>query len=281
MIEYKLCLAGTECCVAEWNPDAKVTCFGFHGWLDNLATFESLMQYLPEIHFVAIDFPGHGRSSHISAGETYYFIDGLFLIDDLIEHFKLEKVNLLGHSMGGAIASLYAAAQPSRINKLALIESLGPITSPAAEVKNGLAKAVTLRRSLKSKRKPVYATFEQALMARAEVSEIAPALIQPLVERALTAVNGGFTWRADSRLRIQSALRMAENQLREVISNIKAPTLLMEGSRGLLRTQMASYVQERKPLVANLQCHILEGGHHLHLQNPKSVAELVQAFLLN
>ncbi len=279
MIEYKLILAGCECSVAEWNPDGKIIVLGLHGWLDNLATFETLASCMPDIRLIAIDFPGHGHSAHIDPGKAYYFIDGLFLIDDLIEHFRLDSVNLLGHSMGGAIATIYAAIQPDRVNKLLLIEALGPVTSADKDASLNLNKALIQRRALKNKRKPVYSSFNQALMARAEVSEIEPSLIQPLVERALTSVEGGYTWRADSRLRIPSTLRMSEQQLRSILPHIEAPTLLIEAKSGLLQSPNAKYIQQRKPLVKNLQVHLLAGSHHLHLESPDAIARLIKEFV--
>jgi pimeloyl-ACP methyl ester carboxylesterase len=280
MIEYKLTLAGCECSVAEWNPSGTVIVFAFHGWLDNLATFESLAVAMPEIKIIAIDSPGHGHSAHIEQGKAYHFIDGVFVIDDLIEHFKCSKINLLGHSMGGAIATIYAAVQSNRVNKLILIEALGPVTSEVKETPIALNKAISQRRALKDKKKPVYTTFNDALNVRAAVSEIEPELIKPLVERALTNINGGYTWRADSRLRIPSTIRMSEEQLRCVITNITAETLLIEAKSGLLQAKNAKHIQERKPLLKNLKTCLLEGGHHLHLESPTEIGQLIKKFLL-
>lgn len=280
MIEYKLTLAGCECSVAEWNPSANILVFAFHGWLDNLATFESLAAAMPSIRIIAIDSPGHGHSAHIKEGNAYHFIDTIFIIDDLIEHFQLEKVNLMGHSMGGAIATIYAAIQPTRVNKLVLIEALGPLTSKVTETTGALSKAISQRRMLKNKRKPVYNTFEEALTTRASVSEIEPMFIKPLVERALTKIEGGYTWRADSRLRIPSTIRMSEEQLRSVIPNISAPTLLIEAKSGLLQGKNAQHVQLRKPLIKNLKTHFLEGSHHLHLEAPQKIGKLIEDFLI-
>jgi len=279
MIEYKISLGGCECSVAEWNPDGETIVFSLHGWLDNLATFESLALNMPEIRLVAFDFPGHGHSDHLEHGKSYHFLDGLFLIDDLIEHFELESVNLLGHSMGGAVATIYAAIQPNRVAKLILIEALGPITSPAEKAPETLSSALTQRRALKDKRKPVYKSFATALAARAMVSEIQPNLIKPLVERALTSVSGGYTWRADSRLRIPSTLRMSENQLRSILPNIKSQTLLIEGESGFLRPTNAEHMQRRKELVSNLEVCLMPGGHHLHLETPEIIANKIIQFL--
>ena len=279
MIEYKLNLAGCECSIAEWNPDGKKVVLAFHGWLDNLATFEKLAIHLDDVRIIAVDFPGHGHSEHIPEGKAYHFIDSLFIIDDLIEHLSIESTNLLGHSMGGALATIYAAIQPNRVNKLLLIEALGPVTSPSNKTLESLSKAISERRALKDKRKPVYASFEEALNTRAEVSNIEPALIRPLVERALTSVDGGYTWRADSRLRIPSTIRMSEEHIRSILPAIKAPVMLIEGKSGMLLAENAQYIQDRKPLVENLKIYQFDGGHHLHLEYPEIIARQIKLFL--
>ncbi len=281
MLEYNVKLSGCECSIVEWNPDAKTPVIALHGWLDNLSSFEAIAQHLKEYRIIAVDFPGHGHSNHIEEGRSYHFVDGLFLIDDLIEYLGLKSVHLLGHSMGGAIATLYAATQPSRIAKLALIEALGPVTSPVSASTNMMGKALSQRRALKEKRKPVYPDFELALTARAEVSEVEPLLIKPIVERGLMrlADGTGFTWRADSRLRIPSALRIGEPQIRSIISNITCPALLIEAESGLLLKEDAKYIQERKALVPQLEIHQIPGSHHPHLERPAEVASLIERFL--
>jgi pimeloyl-ACP methyl ester carboxylesterase len=281
MLEYRTKLSGCQCSVVEWNPDAKTPILALHGWLDNLASFESLAKYLPDYRIIAVDFPGHGHSDHIEEGRTYHFIDGLYLIDDLIEFLELKSVNLLGHSMGGAIATIYAATQPSRVAKLALIEALGPVTSPVSASSSMIGKALSQRRGLKDKRKPIYPNFELALNARAEVSEVEPLLIKPIVERGLLrlADQKGYTWRADSRLRIPSAMRMGEQQLRSIISNITCPSLMIEAKSGLLVKEEAKYIQERKPLVPQLEIHQIPGSHHPHLETPEEIAKLISRFL--
>jgi len=279
MIEYKLNLAGCECSIAEWNPGGEKVVLAFHGWLDNLATFEKLAIHLNDVRIIGVDLPGHGHSAHIPEGKAYHFIDSLFIIDDLIEHLCLKSANLLGHSMGGALATIYAAIQPNRVDKLLLLEALGPVTSPVNKTLESLNKAISQRRALKDKRKPIYASFEEALNTRAEVSNVEPSLIRPLVERALTSVDGGYTWRADSRLRIPSTIRMSEEHIRSILPAIEAPVLLIEGKSGMLLAENAQYVQDRKSLVKNLEVYQFEGGHHLHLEYPERVAKQIKLFL--
>jgi len=43
--------------------------------------------------------------------------------------------------------------------------------------------------------------------------------------------------------------------------------------------QQAKHIQARKPLVKNLEVRLMEGGHHLHLEHPKEIAEIFCSFL--
>lgn len=276
MLEYSLNLAGCDCAVVEWNPQGSILVFALHGWLDNLATFESLASYMPNVRVIAVDFPGHGHSAHISPNSTYHFIDGLYLIDDLLQHFQQKSINLLGHSMGGAISTLFAAAQPNRVTRLILIESLGPLTAEPTDGLELLQKAINQRASLKNKSKPVYSSFALALLARATAGQIEPTLIEPIVERGLTHQTKGYTWRADSRLRTTSPIRMSEAHLRAILANIGCNVLLLEGEKGYLADER---YQQRKNHLQRLQVETLSGGHHVHLQQPQVCAHLIQAFL--
>ncbi|TQV76994.1 alpha/beta hydrolase [Aliikangiella marina] len=279
MIEYQIELGGCQCAVVEWNPSGKTLVFGLHGWLDNLATFESLIEFLPEIRLIAFDFPGHGHSAHIPAGAAYHFIDGIYFIDDLANHFQQEKINLLGHSMGGALSCLYAAAQPEKVNKLMLIESLGPLTASAEESVDLLNKALSQRSALTAKRKPVYGTFAEALAARAAASNIQADLISGIVGRGLSKVDKGYTWRADSRLRVPSATRLASDQLERILANIAAPTAVIEGSTGFFQDN--SLAEARRKQFARLTSLVVEGGHHVHLEQPAECSRHINEFFLN
>ena len=276
MLEYELILCGTRCAVVEWNPDGDVTMFALHGWLDNLATFEKLASQLPGIRIIAVDLPGHGHSAHIPEGMPYHFYDGIYLISDLAKHFKLEKINLLGHSMGGAISLVYAASCPNIVDGLISIESIGPLTATAEQMLSHFSDSIAQRRALADKNKPVYRKFNDALAARAVASQIEAEPIKPIVERGLSKVEGGYTWRADSRLRVVSPLRLSEDHLLELLKQIQIPVLLIEGDKGFLRN--SELFSARKSQVINLETKVLEGGHHVHLEKSVETAELISQY---
>ena len=102
-----------------------------HGWLDNAASFQPLAPHLAAFDWVALDLPGHGGSAHRPPGCDYAFADWLHDVLDALDSLGWHQADLLGHSMGGAIASFVAAAAPSRVRRLALVEALGPVAGGA------------------------------------------------------------------------------------------------------------------------------------------------------
>uniref|UniRef100_A0A8D0EYN9 AB hydrolase-1 domain-containing protein n=1 Tax=Strix occidentalis caurina TaxID=311401 RepID=A0A8D0EYN9_STROC len=59
-----------------WGPSEGHPVLCMHGWLDNANTFDRLIPLLPrDYYYVAMDFSGHGLSSHRPAGSPYHFLD--------------------------------------------------------------------------------------------------------------------------------------------------------------------------------------------------------------
>ena len=59
----------------EWGPEGGARVIALHGWLDNAASFDRLAPLLPELHLVALDLAGHGRSQHRLPGVYHHFVD--------------------------------------------------------------------------------------------------------------------------------------------------------------------------------------------------------------
>ncbi len=103
-----------------------------HGWQDNLASFHSLIPLLPQnMGLILFDWPGHGLSDH-KLGDYYYpFFDYLDDLHQVLNDSRLllsghvGPVVLVGHSLGGLVASCYAASFPDRIDAIVSIEALG------------------------------------------------------------------------------------------------------------------------------------------------------------
>jgi len=81
--------------------------FGYHGW-----------------NVLALDLPGHGRSE----GPPIPTIEGMaHWVFDVLQNLKIEKAGIVGHSMGSLTALECAAAQPGRVERIALIGTTYPM----------------------------------------------------------------------------------------------------------------------------------------------------------
>jgi len=250
-----------------------------HGWLDNAGSLVPLARALPRHRWWIPDLPGHGRSSHRPAGTWYHFVDYVSDLIALADALQLPQFDLVGHSMGGAIATLIAGAFPERIARLVLIEAIGPLSRPADQAPQDLRKAVLARLALRQKPLKVHPRRELAIAARMHANQLSETAAEYLIERAMVAVDGGFVWSSDQRQTLPTPMRGTQAQYLAFIEAILAPTLL------ILTDPPTSYLvgpesDARINALAPAQLLRLPGGHHLHLENAAGVSAAIAAFLL-
>ncbi|MDQ1423565.1 MAG: hypothetical protein QOD72_1063 [Acidimicrobiaceae bacterium] len=92
---------------------------------------------------VTFDHRGHGESTNVGDESGYSFAR---LVDDLeavLDDLGVGPCDLLGHSMGGAVAMRYALRRPERLRSLILMDTAArPIEGPSAELLRGAAGLV-------------------------------------------------------------------------------------------------------------------------------------------
>ncbi len=264
----------------QWGVDNKHQILALHGWLDNAASFWHLAPILAEQGYkvTAIDFPGHGHSDHRAPGHNYGFIDYVIDIQAVIEQMQ-HPVSLLCHSMGAAIAVMYAAAFPEHVKQMILIENLGPVPpyQPGKAV-SSLREALKLwsKHSLEHKR--FYPDVESAIKSRQEATPMDADIIRPLVERGLQKTAKGYNWRTDKRLRLRSFFRMSENQIQEFLAATAVPTQLLIAEPQTYALAYPSMKDRIKTLNPD-QFDQLPGDHHLHMTHAKLVADRIIKFM--
>jgi pimeloyl-ACP methyl ester carboxylesterase len=276
--EQEIHIPGMRLAALAWGPPDGEPVLALHGWLDNAASFSQLAPRLSGRRVVALDFPGHGHSDHRPAAARYHFIDYVADTLDAIVAMGWERCSLLGHSLGGAVASILAGAAPERVDRLVLVEALGPLPARDGEAPGQFARGWHGLRAMADKRLPVHADLEAAVEARVRASGMSRAAARPIIERGLRPEGEGFTWRTDPRLTVPSLQRLGESQVREYLSAIEAPVLLVAAGRyhDAIDRQL---LRERVQCVRSLELCTLGGSHHLHLDDPDSVAGLVRPFL--
>ena len=259
-----------------WGPANGSPVLAAHGWLDNAASFDALAPLLPDVRLVAVDLTGHGGSDHRPPGVPYHFVDFIADLVAAADALGWDRFALLGHSLGGGLVSFIAAALPERVTRVAMIEGLGPPTSHPTDGPADLRKAIEQMNALPRKRPPIYPSVDAAIQARCEASGLSWSAASILVARGLQAVGEGYGWRTDPRLRFVSPLYLSEPQILAYMERIQAPALLICGTDGYLVKR--AYMQERYARIADLTVKILPGGHHPHLEDPQSCADLLKLF---
>ncbi len=258
-----------------WGNPKNTPILALHGWLDNANSFDSIASYLQDsFYFIAIDLPGHGHSSHLPEGCYYHFTDALFSIIEILNALQLEKAHILGHSMGACLASLLASIASNRLLSLSLIEGLGPFSAPEDSACKQLTEFVQYLR--KTREPKGYKNHEMAAMVRAAKGYVSHEIAKKLTERSLQERDGQFHWRHDRRLITPSPLRLTEGQVVSCLKEITVNTYLIWASKGF--SFDSKIMQERIKAVRGIEITHLDGGHHVHMEQPEEISQLLADF---
>jgi pimeloyl-ACP methyl ester carboxylesterase len=278
--------------VLTWGEPAagKVPLVMVHGWMDVAASYQFVVDALEDDHYViAPDWRGYGLTD-VPPTDNYWFPDYLADLDFLLDHFSPgQPVNLVGHSMGGNIAMLYAGSRPERIRKLVNLEGFGmPATRPSQAPRRYAKWMDELR---------AYHRGEMDLKAYPSVDGVAARLMK--TNRRLTQDKADWlarhwakpdeqgTWRilGHAAHKITNANLYRVDEVLEIYKAITAPVLAVEASDDSLgqwwqgKFTLAEY-HERLKSVGKLELgHIEDAGHMLHHDQPAQLAAMIGNFL--
>ena len=93
-----------------------------HGFLENSAMWNEIANILSKRNrVICIDLLGHGQTGNL--GYIYSMEDQAQMVKAVLNHLKLRKYVVVGHSMGGYVALAFAKLFPSAIKGLSLMNS--------------------------------------------------------------------------------------------------------------------------------------------------------------
>lgn len=196
------------------------------------------------------------------------------------DHLGWKQFVLLGHSLGAAISSIIAGTIPHRIQGVALIDGLGPFTTPAEHTPHQLRLFIEKMSAIPNKTAPRYASEEEALQARLQVNNMQRDSAKALVKRGIKQVEDNkWTWRTDPQLLIPSAIQLTEEQMLSFLKAISSPICIVRPEPGFpFPTEI---IQRRIQALRKVEIFRIAGQHHVHLDSPEIVAEHLRPFLEN
>ena len=276
--EYKIETLGHVIQGQSWGNPQNPTILALHGWLDNSNSFEWLAKYFQnKYHFIAIDLPGHGHSTHLPKSAHYHFIDSIFLLKQIIEVLNIRQLHLLGHSLGACIISMAAGMLSDQIQSLLLLDNIGPMSAPEEEAFEQLFHYFEEHIDVANRKKRIIPCIEDAAKVRCLRGHLSYELAYQLCLRGVEKADGGVRWLHDPRLNAKSPLKLTEQQILDCLKEIKTPTFLLLASEGFGK-ELKRW-QHRIELVKNIEVAGLEGGHHIHMEQPKNCAQLILNFM--
>jgi pimeloyl-ACP methyl ester carboxylesterase len=256
--------------------------FLLHGWQDTGDTFQFMVdEFTRDWPLMALDWRGFGRSEWPAGG--YWFPDYLADLDALLALFSPgAPVRLIGHSMGGNIASLYAGVRPDRVRSVVNLEGFGmPRTSPQ-EAPGRVRKWLDELKSMPALKE--YESFEQlAHIIRARYPRLDAARAAFVAQSwARSEANGRIRLLGDPRHRHVNPVLYKREDAEACWREIRAPVLMMLGEESELLPRLGAAGSEQafRAVMPGVEFARVPGaGHMLHLERPELVAPLAEAFL--
>jgi len=252
---------------------ARILCL--HGWLDNAASFLPLMEHLPEAEIVAIDFPGNGLSEWLEGG--YTLADMAHRARGVLDALGWDSCHLVGHSLGGGIASIMAVAMPDAIASLVMVDSVGSLSEEAEGLPARLQRAFGERADTDRFASRTFADRDAAVEARLRATRMAQASARLIVERQTVPTTGGWQWGFDPRWRHASFHYFTEAQVRSILTAVEVPTLTLLADDGFPASRVET--EDRLACLHYNKTLWLPGHHHTHMDEPAPVAAAIRKFI--
>ncbi|AZG73614.1 alpha/beta fold hydrolase [Shewanella livingstonensis] len=288
--EIQLPLAHITLAAKRYGQADKPMILALHGWLDNADSFIPLAQALDQqnifnkFQLLCIDWPGHGLSDHRPGRYPLHWVDYIYDLQAVIHAISQDTgpIILLGHSLGGIIASAYNACLAENIHKLILIEALSPLSESADQAKDRLRKGLLQQQRFNrqlARPTPTYSSMNIAIQARHQLTGLALPWCELITKRNMAVTDGQYHWRSDPRLKLDSLNRFTFEQVDALMTNSDTPCLLIVGHDGY--KQLTASTEQAYKWFSNINIIDLPGDHHLHMGNAHQVAESIGAFILN
>jgi pimeloyl-ACP methyl ester carboxylesterase len=263
----------------EAAPPSGLTLLLIHGIFDAGSTWDRVAGHLARAghEVLAPDLRGFGRSEWIGAGGYYYFPDYIADVAALVDELNPPRLGVVGHSMGGAVACLFTGAFPERVERLALLEGVGPPVLPASTAVDRAQRWLRDLRRIERAPRPL-ASLDDAVARLGANNPTVPHEVLVTRAKQLTRLDaaGRLVWAHDPLHKTTSPIMFRLDEFREYLTRIACPTLVVSGGKAGFHPPDED---ERVALLRDAtRVELPKAGHMMHWTDPAGLARELVAF---
>lgn len=253
-----------------------------HGTGDESLFFLPLLERLEGRRVIAIDRPGHGQSDPVPLPKDRYREACTAWLADALDALEVDRMALLGYSMGGLYATWFALAHPERVERLVLIGATP--TMPGTEVPTPFAVLATPVIGAAINSRP--ATRDSMLEFAAMIGEADAMRAHPDLLDLLVAGDADSSEAARDEVRaIISPMALAPGigfragpaVAVDELASLDLPTLLVWGTDDPIGGPDAARRLTR--LMPDARAEAIDAGHSPWLGHPDRCADLINEFV--
>lgn len=270
-----------------WGSSNEQPIVALHGLFDNAGSYDFLCPHLDVPAVLALDLPGHGRSSHYAKGTIWSYTTMLMSLRYLLKnHFKWPKVYLMGHSYGSTLALCYAGLYPKQVDALITIDCARAANATEFDdlpqtVRRNVERSLAVEN--KSAVKP--RSFEESIntMMTARKFALTKEQTVALAQRSLSNIGcGNYIFNEDLRMSVPSLGRNTHHGFEVIAGNVRCNVLNVVATDGILVGDAMTVVKKHcdimKKNCPSVATKVISGGHHIQMDNPVEVAAAINGF---
>ncbi|XP_059537416.1 serine hydrolase-like protein 2 isoform X1 [Myotis daubentonii] len=295
--ELKLAVPWGHIAAKAWGSQKGSPILCLHGWLDNANSFDRLIPLLPrDFYYVAMDFGGHGLSSHYSPGLPYYYQNFVGEIRRVSAALKWDRFSIMGHSFGGTVGGMFSCMFPEMVDKLILLDS-SPFVLDSNELENLLTyKRKVIEHTLlveQAAQEPPRALSPEEMLQRLlkNNSHVGEECGELLLQRGATQVPAGLVLNRDRRIAWpEHTFDFISKELcAHAIKKLQAHMLLIKATGGFFDVRreydadkgLILFMTDQLKSALGERFHFVEipGNHYVHMNQPDHVASIIGSFL--